>query len=697
MRLSGLGRTAVWRFAATPLVVWLVLTLAGATGLSLLERNGRETLAQRFDLRVQLVAEFVTSYVTDLLERERVQAEAFLTEPVVDERDFLRSVNAFGYPAALLLDEQGVVLHVAPTNPGLVGRRLADNYPHLRVAAVEGRPAVSPVVPSAAEGVPVVGFAVPFQTPQGRRVFSGAVQIKKSPLGSYLASAISIDGVRLQLVDETGVIVAANQDHPGSLPMLNTQDADLAHALSLAEHGRYAHAGESWHYASHTIPGTPWRLSAAVEEDVLYAPVSGNEIGGRAALVAAAAVGLLVVAVAGRARGNRRELQISEERFRRVFDNSASGMMLADPQGRMLRVNVALCQMLGLSEESLLGRLYTTFTHPDDRERCEAEIRACLEERNDGFTVEKRYLHADGYTVLVSVTAILLRDEHHRPQYFAVQATDVTARRSLERARVQHEAELAERADQLQQANNQMGDFIAMLTHDVRQPLTGVVSRGEMLLEGWKDMDDEVKQRYVHRMTAAGHRADHIVTEILTLAQLDAGAIAARPVRLDLHDAVRQAVNASETVLTVTAPDEALAFADPVHLQLMLGNLISNAVKYGKPPFEISVVRFLRTVEIRVSDHGEGVPEEFVPHLFDRFTRAGTGIATAKPGTGLGLHFVRQLADASGIAVSYLPREPHGSVFVLTVPAGPPPPQNGRRATGVPRDTAPAVGGHSRK
>lgn len=679
----------MWRFVAAPLAIWLVLTLTGAGGLAWLERSGRETLAQRFDLRVQLVGEFVTSYVSDLIERERVQAEAFLTEPVVDERDFVRTVSAFGYPAAVLLDEDGRVLHVTPHDPSVVGRKISDEYPHLRTAVVDSQPAVSPVVPSAAQGIPVVAFAVPFYTPQGRRVFSGAVPIKQSPLGTYLATAISMSRVQVHLDDDDGTIVASNHEHTDSMPMISTEEPGLARALGTADGGRFAEGGEQWHYASIAIPNAPWRLSAAVPESVLYAPLAGNKIGGRAALLAAAVVGLLVVVAAGRARGTRRELEISEDRFRKVFDDSQIGMTLNDTTGRLIRVNPAMCQMVGRTEAELLGRGYLGVTHPDDRGNGADGLEACLAGRADGFSIDRRYLHAEGHIVEALVTAALLRDGDNRPQYFATQVVDVTERRALERARQQHEIELAERAEQLQQANNQMGDFIAMLTHDVRQPLSGVVSRGEVLLDSWDDIEDEVKQRYVQRMTVAGHRADHIVTEILTLAQLDAGAITNRPVRLDVHDAVRQAVHNSDAPFTVTAPDEAPGFADPVHLQLMLGNLLSNAIKYGRPPYEVAVLRTRDRIEIRVIDHGEGVPEEFVPQLFDRFARADTGIATAKPGSGLGLHFVRQLADASGVIVDYLPKEPHGAIFVLTLP-GTPQPGGTRRTVPAARDAAPA-------
>ncbi|MEU4427966.1 ATP-binding protein [Actinoplanes sp. NPDC024001] len=681
MRVSRLLRSTGWRHAAAPMAVWLALTLTGVAGLVWLERGGRDTLAQRFQLRVQLVADFVTSYVADLIERERVQATAFLTDPVVDERDFFRSVNAFGYPAAVLLDAQGRALHVAPRDTSVIGQRLADRYPHLRTALFDGTAAVSPVVPSAARGEPVVGFAVPFDTSSGRRVFSGAVEIEQSPLGAYLSTAISISGVRVHLLDASGIVVASNHQHSGSLPQLTNHEPRLAAALARGDRGSYLEEGEDrWRFASFAIPGTPWRLSAAVSEDVLYAPVAGGEIGGWAAVVTASVVGLLVVVAAGRARRNRRELKISEELFRKVFDDSRVGMTLNDTRGRLIRVNPALCRMLGRSESELVGRTYAEITHPDNLPVGASEVRACLAGRASGFTVEKQYVHADGHIVEASVTGAVLRDEHDRPQLFATQVIDVTERRAFERAREQHERELAERADQL-------ADFIAMLTHDVRQPLTGIVSGGEVLLDDWTAMDDETRQRYVRRMTASGRRADHIVTEILTLAQLDAGAIATRPVAVDVHDTVRRAVNAIDTQVAVTAPDHVPAFADPVHLQLMLGNLISNAIKYGEPPYEVAVVRLRDRVQIRVIDHGEGVPEEFVPHLFDRFTRADTGIATVKPGTGLGLHFVRQLAEASGIEVGYQPHEPRGAVFTLTLPATAPGPIGpGRHAVVLPRD-----------
>lgn len=503
-------------------------------------------------------------------------------------------------------------------------------------------------------------------------MFSGAVDIKRSPLTSYLTTALTFAGARIQLVDAGGAIVAANRALTGDTPALTAENPPLAAALREQGKGRYRAGGHWWRYSSAPITDTPWRLSAAVTEDVLFASLAGNEKAGYAALGGADAVGLLVVAAAGRARRSRRDLQLSESRFRRVFDGSRVGMTLTDTDGRFLRVNPAASEMFGRAEKDLIGTLFVEVTHPDDRQAAADLAQDCLDGRADGFGLDKRYLRADGGILETSITSALLRDRDGHPQYFTTQIVDVTERRALERVRHDHERELAQRAEQLQEANAHLADFMAMLTHDVRQPLANIVGLGELLLDDWPDTPDEAKHSDVQRMTAAGHRAGDLVTDILTLAQLDAGALVARVARFDVCDAVRHAVaahrNSHPAPIAVVAPDQTSGFADPAHLQLIMGNLLANATKYGRPPIAVTVINRRDRITIEVTDHGEGVPEEFVPHLFDRFTRADSGVATTAPGTGLGLYLVRQLAGAGGLTIAYRPTEPSGATFTVAVP-----------------------------
>ncbi|GIM89872.1 sensor histidine kinase [Paractinoplanes toevensis] len=671
MRIGWLPRVW-WRFVAAPLAIWLLLTAGGAAALLWAQNRGRAAVVQRFDLRLDLMADFVASYVADLIDRERVQAQALLADSVVSQRDFTRSVAGFGYPAAVLLDARGRLLHAVPPDPSQRGRDLTGRYAHLRTAVYDGRPAVSQVVRSAVRKDFVVAFAVPFDTTSGRRVFSGAVTIARSPLSAYLSSAWTLAGIQVQLTDSAGAVAASNHTIRTSTPSLSADNPDLARALTHHDRGRYQAGGRWWRYVSLPIPATPWRLSATVPEDVLFASVRGNEIAGQAALATAAGVGLLVVAAAARARRHRRELQISEQRFRKVFDHSRIGMIITDPRGRFLRINPAFAQMLGRPVDELVGKHFADITHPDDKDTGLEVLRDCLAGRLDSFELHKRYRHADGHLIEAVVTSALLREPGGSPQFFATQIIDVTERHALQRARDRQQAELTERAEQLQQVNAQMADFMAMLTHDVRQPLTGIIGRGELLIEEWADLSDDDRIRYVRQMTAAGHRADQLVDEILTLAQLDAGALIARPKPVDLSHLVAEAATAhaagSAQPIKVLAPDQAIALADPAHLQLILANLLGNALKYGAPPVTVTATHHRGHVEIRVTDNGEGVPPAFVAHLFERFARADTGVALTKRGTGLGLYLVQRLAQAGGITVAYRPHRPHGSTFVLTVP-----------------------------
>jgi PAS domain S-box-containing protein len=666
------GALGYWRSAALPLLTWLLVGAAATSGLLWQQHDSRQATAQRFELRVGLMRDFVTSYTADLIQRQGVQARASLTGTTVEAAQFRQAVAGFGYPAAVLLDSRGRALQVTPSDPAVIGQDLASRYGHLRIALDRGVPAVSPVVRSAVRGEPVVAFAVPFDSMAGRRVFSGAVAIRDSPLSAYLSSALSLSGAQIQLVDSAGGIVAANRRLTAGLPTLAGENAPLAEAVRQGSGNRYRAGGQWWRYVVVPIAGTPWQLSATVSENVLYAAQAGNEIAGRAALIGAAAVGLLVVAAIARARRSRQELATSEQRFRKVFDDAAVGMTLTDTHGRLVRVNPVACQLFGRSEADLIGRHYIDLIHPDDVDRVRDHGRDWFEQGVEGIRLDHRFLHADGHVIEASITSAVLRDSDGLPTHFATHIVDMTERHALERARLANEAELAERAHQLQEANANLADFIAMLSHDVQQPLTKIVGLGELLLEDWEVAPEQDKHGDVVRITAAGHRASELVNDVLTLARLDAGAMRARPVSVDLCHLVRSVVSATQageaTPTTVVAPDQTRGLADGKLLELILGNLLANATKYGKPPIVVTVANRRDHVEIRVADHGEGVPEAFVPHLFDRFARAESGVATTTAGTGLGLYLVRQLAEASGLEVSYEPNQPCGAAFLVTVP-----------------------------
>jgi len=191
---------------ALGLVVWLAAVGLVGQIIADVQRDSRRQLEHRFAIRADSAARFIEIYAQEVIKREQAQAAAQLTKPRVTGRDFDSVVTGGGYQAAVLLDERGRLLQVAPAKPALIGKSIGQDYAHLR-SALAGRPAVSRVVPAAATGAAVVGFAAPFDTPQGRRVFSGGFDVKQSPLAAY-----PIEDCPLAQVSETGVAIHVEED-----------------------------------------------------------------------------------------------------------------------------------------------------------------------------------------------------------------------------------------------------------------------------------------------------------------------------------------------------------------------------------------------------------------------------------------------------------------------------------------------------
>lgn len=123
------------------------------------------------------------------------------------------------------------------------------------------------------------------------------------------------------------------------------------------------------------------------------------------------------------------ELLRSEERFSSAFENAVIGMSLVSPDGRLLKVNLALCKILGYQEEELLSKTFQEITHPDDLEADLTFVRQALAGDITTCEMEKRYIHKMGFVVWAQLNASLIRDENDKPELFVAQIQDITERK----------------------------------------------------------------------------------------------------------------------------------------------------------------------------------------------------------------------------------------------------------------------------
>jgi diguanylate cyclase (GGDEF)-like protein len=250
---------------------FILLGLVGVMGVaeSAAQRQGRRDLQDRFDIRAASAASFLQSTAESTLRREQDLATDRLGGDV-SQREFTEFLAGFGFGPALLLDNHGRVLRVAPADPDLLGVELASGYDHLSTA-LRGRAAVSNAVLSAVDRQPVVAFAVPLDTPAGPRVFSGAYDVASSPMGVYLDHANPFTGGSVYLLDATGQVISAGG---GGTASLADRDPTLADALAGSARGIYRADGDSaTYYVAEPVAGTPWSIVLAVPTASLYLPL----------------------------------------------------------------------------------------------------------------------------------------------------------------------------------------------------------------------------------------------------------------------------------------------------------------------------------------------------------------------------------------------------------------------------------------
>ena len=218
-------------------------------------------------------------------------------------------------------------------------------------------------------------------------------------------------------------------------------------------------------------------------------------------------------------------------------------------------------------------------------------------------------------------------DDHGSVTRMTGTIQDVTSQSELSR-------EMARVNEELQQVNQLNADVLGVVGHDVRQPLALVLGQLEVLGTFWDDSDEASKLDRVDKALAAAKRLSALIDDILAMVNFDTGTIATRPISVRLEDVVTDALAGVHdgAAVEVRVEGDPVAVVDPFHLRQMVANLVSNALRYGALPVVVTVARHEGAVFLEVLDHGPGVPQDFVPHLFERFTRASSAATGHRPG-----------------------------------------------------------------
>jgi diguanylate cyclase (GGDEF)-like protein/PAS domain S-box-containing protein len=330
------------------------------------QHREEQALADRFNTRQAVSAQFIEAYVGSVYERERAVAGR-LYSGRVNPSSFAALAGDQGFDTAVLLDARGRLLASRPANTKAVTQNLGARYAHLRSAVTANTPAVSGVVPSAIRGDPVISFAVPFATPSGRRVFSGTYVVSDTPLALFVRSVTPLHTAQVFVTDSAGKVVAGKDPIADGRP-LSAIDANLAH---LRVHTAFTGSGDERRFVSSTpITGTPWRLTLTVRTSELYAPLDTPARWlSWLALAAFALITLLALGVLYPYLTQRARLVDSESRHRAILNTANDAFVSMDSDGVIIAWNTAATRLLDWGADEAIGQpLVTLLVPPENRQ-----------------------------------------------------------------------------------------------------------------------------------------------------------------------------------------------------------------------------------------------------------------------------------------------------------------------------------------
>lgn len=363
-------------------------------------------------------------------------------------------------------------------------------------------------------------------------------------------------------------------------------------------------------------------------------------------------------------------LRRSSEELRLIFDSAPTAITITDLHGHILNVNRAACELLEYGPLDLRSLRHSDLLCPEDRAYALQRF-AELRETGKPLQCDLRYVAKTGHIVHAAHHAGVIHDERGEPMLLVVEIVDRSMLHELSREAEELRGRLAHVG-----RVGLLGEMVSGIAHEVNQPLTAIANYASaarrMLASG--HLEAAEAQGILAKIAAQAERAGQVIHSLRALVKRDAAHHAAidcnqlvsdvmRLVEYELH----MASFAAHVMLDPQLPE---VFGDGVQIQQVILNLVHNAIEAMRDSGrgeEVEVQTLVPEpgwVEIRVSDHGPGVPPDVARRLFEPF------FTTKAKGMGLGLSICKSIAAAHKGELSYFVNEHQGATFALRLPTG---------------------------
>ena len=363
-------------------------------------------------------------------------------------------------------------------------------------------------------------------------------------------------------------------------------------------------------------------------------------------------------------------LRESEEKFRKIFEESPFSIIMTGKDFSILRTNLSFCNLIGYVEEELKLFTFRNFTHPDYIANDEISLLKLIAGEIPVYHTEKRYICKDRSIIWGSTSVSIIRNKKDEVQFFLVTIEDITSRKNAMTELITAK-EKAEESDKLKTA------FLHNVSHEIRTPMNAIIGFSTLLND--PDLTEEDRTQYIDIIFQSGSQLLSIINDIVDIANVESGQVKVNLTQMNLNSTLkslneqfrinRKQNNVSMSLSTILPDEDSNIITDNTKLVQILSNLINNSIKFTRDgQIDFGYVLKDKLLEFFVKDTGIGIPSEYHSRIFDRFYQVDSAVSRQYSGTGLGLSICKGYVELLGGTIKVESESGKGTEFIFTIP-----------------------------
>lgn len=352
-----------------------------------------------------------------------------------------------------------------------------------------------------------------------------------------------------------------------------------------------------------------------------------------------------------------------ETNFKSIYESTNVGIAIKDTQGYYIAANKAFETILGYTEEELKEMHFTHFISPEDLEGALYVQKQLITNQINKFTLEKKIVKKSGETIWCNVNIAAIRDTDNKTTSCISVLVDVTERRIHE--------------EKLMDLNTTKDKFFSIISHDLQNPLIGIIGLGEILKDRVDTIESWERDKIIRWIIEGSQTARNLLTNLLEWSRSQSHQIDFFPVQINLFEIIEHNIfickNLAEhkriTIIN-TIPEYFSVCTDSNVLNTIFRNLITNAIKFShiESSIEISIIIEEDNCIVAVKDFGIGMNELQLDKLFNPIKKVSTPGTSNERGTGLGLILCKEFIDKYNGKIWATSTLNQGSTFYFTIP-----------------------------